>query len=187
MVFIDFHQQLGDSRSCYSLRDQLKVNPDFANAQPTGKGAKNSKPTVSFDDVEKVVSKIRSEWGIASICDIVLNHTANESQWLLDYPEASYSCFTQPHLRPAFLLDAVFGKVTADAASGDLENFGVPVIIETEDHIQALRHQIHTVYLPKVKLHELYQCDIEKYFNKFWAEVSSSRHTHLCYNNWIYQ
>lgn len=167
-----FEQELGDSRSGYSLRDQLKVDPSYADSIPNGKGGKNAKPVVSFDDVEKVISKIRTEWSIASICDIVLNHTANESEWLQEHPEAAYSCLSMPHLRPAFLLDAVFGKVTADAAAGTLENVGVPAIIETEDHIQALRHQIHTVYLPKVNLHEFYQCDIETYFHKFWEEVS---------------
>jgi len=48
-------QELGGSRSCYSLRDQLKVNSHFA----TQKGGK-----VSFEDVEKVIKKCRQEWGV---------------------------------------------------------------------------------------------------------------------------
>lgn len=162
---------MGNSRSCYSLQDQLKVNPDFADLKPSGKIAKEVPPPVTFDDIEKVINKVRTEWGLASICDIVLNHTANESKWIFEHPEATYSCYTMPHLRPAFLLDAVLGKVTTDTATGKLENFGVPNIVETDDHIQALRYQIHTVYLSKIKLFEFYQCDIEKYFRKFWEEV----------------
>lgn len=79
---------------------------------------------------------MRNEWGIASICDIVLNHTANESEWLLENPETAYSCFTMPHLRPAFLLDVVFSSISNDAAAGNLENVGVPKLIETDDDIQ---------------------------------------------------
>lgn len=82
-------QELAASRSAYSLKDQLKVVPSFGN--------------VTYEDVGKVVRKMREEWGVASICDIVLNHTGNESPWLLEHPEATYSCFTYPHLRPAFM------------------------------------------------------------------------------------
>lgn len=166
---------MGASRSAYSLNNQLKVNPDFADP-PKGKIIKqNDKPTVTFDDVEKVIKKVRTEWGIASICDIVLNHTANESTWILEHPEATYSCYTMPHLRPAFLLDAIFGKVTADTAAGLLENVGVPIIIENDDHIQALRHQLRTVYLPKTNIAEFYQCDIEKYFQNFSNDVRNGK------------
>lgn len=108
---------------------------------------------------------------MASICDIVLNHTANESEWIQQHPEASYSCYTCPYLRPAFLLDALLAKVTADTKAGLLEMVGVPEIVETEDHLQALKYQLHSVYLPTIKLWEFYQIDVEKYFKKFSEKV----------------
>lgn len=119
----------------------MKVNPDFADVK-----SKTTKATVSFEAVEKVIKKIRSEWGIASICDIVLNHTANESEWLLEYPEAAYSCFSMPHLRPAFLLDVVFSMVSNDTAAGLLENVGVPKLVETEEHIQVSRFGVSSFF-----------------------------------------
>lgn len=78
-----------------------------------------------------------------------------------------------PHLRPAFLLDAVFGWATRDVSSGSLENVGVPALVENEDHIQALRHHIHTVYLPKANLSQFYQCNVEKYIQLFSEKVSN--------------
>ncbi|XP_016953294.2 glycogen debranching enzyme isoform X1 [Drosophila biarmipes] len=155
-------QELGGSRSCYSLRDQLKVNSHFASL----KGGK-----VSFEEVEKVIKKCRQEWGVASICDIVLNHTANESEWLLQHPDATYSCATCPYLRPAFLLDAAFAQCGADIAEGSLEHVGVPQVIEQECHLEALKYQLHTSYLSKVNIHELYQCDVMKYVNEFMTQV----------------
>lgn len=155
-------QQLGVSRSCYSLSDQLKVNPEFA-AKSGGK--------ITFHDVEKIVKKLREEWGIASICDIVLNHTANESEWLTVNPESTYSCFTSPHLRPAFLLDALLAQVGADVKEGKLEKFGVPNIVETEAHLHALKEQVFSHYLPQIKLHEFFQCDVEKCVAKFEAKI----------------
>lgn len=122
--------------------------------------------------MDEIIKKIRNAWGCASICDIVLNHTANESEWIQEYPEASYSCYTCPYLRPAFLLDALLAQVTADTKTGLLEMVGVPQIVETEDHLQALKYQLQSVYLPKIKLWEFYQVDVEKYFNKFTEKVS---------------
>ncbi|XP_059612400.1 glycogen debranching enzyme [Phlebotomus argentipes] len=147
-------QKLGGSRSGYSLSDQLAVNPDFG-------------PGANYDKVAKVVKKCREEWGIASICDIVLNHTANESTWLKEHPETTYSCATCPHLRPAFLLDSVLAMASADTGAGLLETFGVPVEIDHENHINALRHQLHSNYLAKARIHELYQCNVEEYVKKF--------------------
>ncbi|XP_070066606.1 glycogen debranching enzyme isoform X2 [Drosophila virilis] len=155
-------QELGGSRSGYSLRDQLSVNPNFA----AKKGER-----VTFDDVEKVIKKCRQEWGVASICDIVLNHTANESDWLLKHPDATYSCATCPYLRPAFLLDAALAQCSEDIAAGKLEHVGVPEIIDQECHLEALKYQLHHAYLSKVNIHELYQCDVMKYVNEFMSQV----------------
>ncbi|XP_017867030.1 PREDICTED: glycogen debranching enzyme isoform X1 [Drosophila arizonae] len=155
-------QELGGSRSGYSLRDQLSVNSQFA----AKKGEK-----VTFEDVEKIIKKCRQEWGVASICDIVLNHTANESEWLIKHPDATYSCATCPYLRPAFLLDAMLAQCGADIAAGSLEHVGVPAIIDQECHLEALKYQLHNVYLPKVNIHELYQCDVMKYVTEFMAQV----------------
>lgn len=145
----------------------MKPNPDFNDVQTNGKIIKNA----SFENIEKFIKKMRTEWGVSSICDIVLNHTANESEWLQEHPDATYSCFTMPHLRPAFLLDVVFGLVTRDVMNGYLENVGVLTLVENEDHIQALRHHIHTTYLSKANLAQFYQCDIEKYVTLFSEKV----------------
>lgn len=151
-------QELGGSRSGYSLKDQLKVNPEFG---------KN----VTYNDVEKIITKCRQEWGIASICDIVLNHTANESEWIREHPDAAYSCLTCPHLRPAFLLDCLLVQISLDVTKGLLENVGVPTIIENENHLDALKYQMHSNYLPKLKINEFYQCDVENYLRMFKEEI----------------
>lgn len=83
-----------------------------------------------------------------------------------------------PHLRPAFLLDVVFGWVTRDVCTGKLEHMGVPPIVESEDHIQALRHHILTNYLKKANLSEFYTCNIEKYVQSFSEKVRLIHHLH---------
>ena len=93
-------QALGASNSAYSLADQHGLNVTFSSG--------SSKATLG--DVEEIVDSMRSEWGVLSICDIVLNHTANETPWLREHPEASYNLFNCPHLRPAFIMDRVIKR-----------------------------------------------------------------------------
>ncbi|XP_012280901.1 glycogen debranching enzyme [Orussus abietinus] len=150
-------QQLGDSNSSYSLKDQLKLNPIF-----NEEGA-----STTFEDVENLLKKIRKEWNILSICDIVLNHTANESPFLVSHPECTYNCVNSPHLRPAYLLDATLFELTIQVASGEWEFKGIPTVVETEDHLNAIRHALHTHFLPLIKIHELYILDINETVAEF--------------------
>ncbi|GJQ87827.1 hypothetical protein Trydic_g18672 [Trypoxylus dichotomus] len=144
-------QELGASNSAYSLKEQLKLNPIFDDGQPT-----------TFDEVEKLLSKLRTEWKIASICDIVLNHTANESKWLVDHPEVTYNCANCPYMRPAYLLDAALALFSSNIGKGYYETKGIPREVCTEDHLNAIRYVLHSEILPSLKLHEMYTCDVNK-------------------------
>ncbi|KAK6310522.1 hypothetical protein J4Q44_G00185770 [Coregonus suidteri] len=58
-------QKLGKSRSCYSLADQLSLNPEFS---PPGKN-------YTWTDVGELVQKLKKEWNMICITDVVYNHT----------------------------------------------------------------------------------------------------------------
>jgi glycogen debranching enzyme len=49
-------QALGISRSCYSLCDQLKVNPSFST---------DIKKVANFDDVAKIITQVKEEWNVS--------------------------------------------------------------------------------------------------------------------------
>lgn len=152
-------QALGASGSSYSIADQLRLNPAFG-ACP-GREA-------TFADVENLVTKMRTEWKMLSICDVVLNHTANETPWLSAHPDATYNCSNCPHLRPAALLDALLARLTADVARGAHEARGVPRAPSAPDHLEALRHLLGTQLLPEARLHELYTCDAPELVRHFY-------------------
>lgn len=65
MIHLTPVQKLGRSRSSYSLADQLEVNPDFSSP--------NYKCT--WSDVGKLVEKMKNEWNMLCITDVVYNHT----------------------------------------------------------------------------------------------------------------
>lgn len=70
MIHLTPLQKLGESRSCYSIADQLELNPDFS---PTGKN-------YTWMDVGNLTEKIRNEWSMVCITDVVFNHTGKTVQ-----------------------------------------------------------------------------------------------------------
>ncbi|XP_072940329.1 glycogen debranching enzyme isoform X2 [Epargyreus clarus] len=151
-------QELGASNSSYSIANQLRLNPRFSG--DAGREA-------TFADVENLVAKMRAEWKMLSICDVVLNHTANETAWLAAHPEATYNCHNCPHLRPAALLDALLARVSADVARGELEP-AVPRRIDHNDHLEAIRQVVLTQRLPEARLHEMYMCNVDEIVQQFY-------------------
>ncbi|XP_046960879.1 glycogen debranching enzyme [Vanessa cardui] len=152
-------QELGASNSSYSIANQLRVDPRFNDV--------NSGREATFADIENIVAKMRSDWKMLSICDVVLNHTANETPWLAEHPEATYNCYNCPHLRPAALLDAVLARLSDDVARGALEP-AVPRRVTQHDHIEAIRHILQTQRIPEARLHEMFTCDVDDTVQKFY-------------------
>lgn len=75
-----FHwiQVRGESDSAYSLADMQELDPQYA---------------CTWSDVDALVTKMREEWKVLSICDIVLNHACNNSQWKVFFTEISCGHF----------------------------------------------------------------------------------------------
>ncbi|KAG5898798.1 hypothetical protein JTB14_011008 [Gonioctena quinquepunctata] len=153
-------QELGESNSSYSLREQLELNPVFQ---------KDNGEMPTFDEVEKIISKLREEWKMTSICDIVLNHTANESKWIQDHPEVTYNCLNCPYMRPAYLLDAALHQFSLDVKKGLYEDRGITSEVNTEEHLNAIRYHFRKSVLEPLKIEELYMCDVNKYVLEFLA------------------
>lgn len=54
MIHLTPIQELGESQSCYSLRNQLKLNPSFD----------TDKKKCTIEDVSALVEKMRQEWKV---------------------------------------------------------------------------------------------------------------------------
>ena len=78
-------QERGDSNSPYSIKDQLRYEPSmFSDPQSVADDGGVAK-------MEEVLSLARDRYGLLHLTDVVLNHTANNSVWLEEHPEAGQS------------------------------------------------------------------------------------------------
>uniref|UniRef100_A0A7N6FJH7 Glycogen debranching enzyme n=1 Tax=Anabas testudineus TaxID=64144 RepID=A0A7N6FJH7_ANATE len=150
-------QTLGESRSCYSLADQLAVNPDFI---PEGQ-------SYSWVDVGALVEKLRKEWNMLCITDVVYNHTAANSVWIREHPECGYNLVNSPHLRPAWVLDRALWHLTTRVAEGRYKAKGLPADITNDSHLNAIRTVLRQDLFPEIKLWEFYQVKVESAVEQF--------------------
>ncbi|XP_054870288.1 glycogen debranching enzyme isoform X4 [Amphiprion ocellaris] len=150
-------QTLGESRSCYSLADQLSFNPDFS---PEGQ-------SYSWEDVGTLVEKLRTEWNMLCITDVVYNHTAANSVWIKEHPECGYNLVNSPHLRPAWVLDRAIWHLTTRVAEGRYKDKGLPAEITTDSHLNAIRSVLWEDVYPKIKLWEFYQVNVDHAVEQF--------------------
>ncbi|XP_043554828.1 glycogen debranching enzyme-like isoform X1 [Chiloscyllium plagiosum] len=150
-------QTLGMSRSCYSLADQLELNPDFSRPEKIH----------TWNDVARLVEKLKKEWNMLCITDVVYNHTAANSGWLKKHPECSYNILNSPHLKPAWLLDRALWHFTCDVAKGKYQDRGLPARIETGDQLNNLRIIMWEDIFPQLRLWEFYQVNVDKFVSDF--------------------
>lgn len=91
MIHLTPLQKLGISRSCYSIADQLELNPDLS---PPGKN-------YTWTDVGNLTEKLKREWNMICITDVVYNHTgtfllhSTSIFWMLVPGMQQYWCLNQ--------------------------------------------------------------------------------------------
>lgn len=114
-----------------------------------------------------------------SICDIVLNHTANESPWLREHPECTYNLQNCPHLRPAYLLDLTLYKFSLEVSKGLWEFSGVPAEVNCDEHLQvSLEDNVSIVFLE----HGCSSVYIS--FWNLWCMCHLRHKLHCAYHKW---
>ncbi|KAF7223093.1 glycogen debranching enzyme isoform X2 [Nothobranchius furzeri] len=150
-------QTLGESRSCYSLADQLTFSPEFSS---DGK-------KYTWEDVGVLVEKLRTEWNMLSITDVVYNHTAANSVWIREHPECGYNLVNSPHLRPAWVLDRAICHLSTRVAGGFYKDKGLPADITDESHLSVFQSIFWQDIFPRIKLWEFYQVNVENAVEQF--------------------
>ncbi|KPM45397.1 Glycogen debranching enzyme [Neonectria ditissima] len=146
-------QVRGDSNSPYSLYDQLGWDPVCF---PAGE-----------KDVQKMVDSLEQNHSLLSLTDIVLNHTANNSKWLEEHPEAGYTLTTAPWLESAYELDTALLEL-----GYKLKELGLPTELKSTDDLILVMDAIKTEVIAKIRLWEYYALDVERDADAAVAEWS---------------
>lgn len=132
----------GASDSPYSIYDQLQFDQNFF---PRGE-----------QDIEDLINRMKDEHGLFALTDVVWNHTANNSKWLEEHPEAGYSVVTAPWLEAALELD------TALLQYGEkLEALGLPVEFATVDDLNKVISGLRPYVIDVIRLWEYYVVNTE--------------------------
>lgn len=75
---------------------------------------------------------------MVGIVDIVLNHTAFNSEWLLNHPEAAYNTKDCPHLASAYALDREIANFTEDYIRRNVSECPSAPYINNEGDLRAV-------------------------------------------------
>lgn len=143
MVHFTPLQIRGSSDSPYSLYDQLGWDPKCF---PRGEA-----------DVKHLVESLEREYSLLSLTDIVLNHTANNSKWLLEHPEAGYNLSTAPWLQSAYELDSKLLELGTR-----LSGLGLPSNPESVDDLKQIVVAIKKVAIAEIRLWEFYVLNVNR-------------------------
>lgn len=183
-------QELGCSRSAYSISNQLMSNSSFHASKVRSQRTKLVKTTSRLGDVGHVIEMeeglkkigdlietMRNEWGILSITDVVWNHMAVDSDLLKAHPEAAYNLVNSPHLRPAFALDQLLYQFSLDMAAGRLECEGVTPYVRSEGELSHIVHVLNDSVIVKARLWEYFSVDVYNVMDEFRVAISEHAET----------
>ncbi|OEH78398.1 glycogen debranching [Cyclospora cayetanensis] len=196
MVHFTPLQTTGESGSCYSLAKQLEIDAFFfreeedaseaasqgVSSKGTAKVSAASKGTaLPKDEAEGLqtlalaVTMLEKELGILSATDLVLNHTANNSEWLVDHPEAGYNLENSPHLHAAFELDCALQSFSASLARGELRSqFGCSGIIDTEEDLRRVLHALNEKVIKPFHFESWFTMDVLPLLDRWRQDLCSA-------------
>lgn len=141
-------QSRGESGSPYSIYNQLTFDTALL------PGGEDRDGDGGERQIAETLKRAKQTYGLGSLTDVVLNHTANNSPWLLEHPEAGYSVHNTPHLAPALELDDALVQL-----SGELKSRGVPTTVNSDDDVRAIMDAV-TRTIDELNLWQYYVLDV---------------------------
>ena len=127
----------GRSNSPFSIADQLSFDESlFENGER---------------DIQKLTESMEKTHGLLPVTDVVWNHTADNSPWLEEHPEAGYSPSNSPWLEPALLLDDALLLF-----SERLESYQLPTTVKSMEDLCKIVDGIKQHVLKPLELWQYY-------------------------------
>jgi glycogen debranching enzyme len=111
---------------------------------------------------------------LLGIIDIVLNHTAGNSDWLLDHPEAAYNTDDCPHLTAAYVLDRAVNDFSCDFANRrNVDDCPSAPYINNEGDLRAVLNAIGSRVIPRLNINEYFMYNINDNLRAVRDTISS--------------
>ncbi len=168
-------QKLGLSESLYCLRDNTQLNDIFFEGE-----VENEEKLVRF---KEAIDRGRDKYHLGSIVDIVLNHAADNSEWLGEHPECGYNLVNTPWLNCAYELDKVLVQFS-DNFCDCKTRFNFQPFVHNEAQLNQIIGELYGI-VGRQNLHEFFMIDGNRNKNeleKAYDEFNSNRDK---YNNKI--
>ncbi|KIK60308.1 glycoside hydrolase family 13 protein [Collybiopsis luxurians FD-317 M1] len=156
-------QERGESDSPYSIRDQFQYDSSLFGGKREADGGKSQ--------VEAILKVAQEEYGLLSLTDIVLNHTANDSPWLVDHPESGFSPANSPHLTPALELDTAMIEFSSTLSSREL-----PSMIRSQQDVDSLMGAFEAL-VKGLNLWQYYVFDVAREKDSIKSALASKKVT----------
>eukprot|EP01027_Heterolobosea_sp_BB2_P014300 GEZU01020557.1.p1 GENE.GEZU01020557.1~~GEZU01020557.1.p1 ORF type:complete len:376 (+),score=92.36 GEZU01020557.1:97-1128(+) len=154
-------QQLGASRSAYSIKDQLTLSQSLFVREDEGQTTQFFlKEDQKRHLLEDFVRQLEEEFKCLAMTDVVWNHTSFDSEWLSQHPDGAYTPQNSPHLRIAFELDEALHKFSCDVEAGKYKD-EVKEVIASEDDLKNVIRFLKDRVLVDLKLWEYYVIDVK--------------------------
>ena len=97
-----------------------------------------------------------------SVVDIVLNHTANNSKWICEYPESTYNTEDCPHLWSAWEFDKAIQDFSIKYSRKEIPECPAAPYIANHADLQAVMKAIRNRIINGLKIHEYFLCDVTR-------------------------
>lgn len=159
-------QELGFSRSLYSINDPNKLNSELFIGLDTEEAKLNA--------LENVLAELELE-GIGCIEDVVLNHSAAGCQFVEDYPSSTYNLENCPYLHVSNVLDKALINFSNSLARKGVKNYPNRNRIENERDLSNIMKIMRLELLPSLKLHEYFSINTESAFKDFMASETNEK------------
>lgn len=105
---------------------------------------------------------LKEKYGVVGIVDIVLNHTANNSEWIKEHPDAGYNTKNCPHLNSAWILDKALVDFSGEYASKKISECPSAPYVNNEQDLTTVINAIQNRVINKLNLHEFFMFNIER-------------------------
>lgn len=158
-------QSLGKSESLYCIMDNNEISDNFFKTKHSN--------TQKLNMINNKICEFREKYGIASMVDIVLNHTASNSEWLRENPQSGFNLENSPHLCCSYELDKILLNYSYRFADKKVSARCAPYI-NNENDLNELISEV-SQEINKLNFEEYFLIGIQSYYEQFREFYQSMR------------